>query len=352
VKRSFFIAWSIVKWGLIAIIAVEALSFCVIIASNYLIYGEAREGTRSTYDPYALYLMSDGGRATGNNSYDPGSYMTKSVWFFGGSTMRASATSVFGTIPSMLAGWLNAEDHHFSYFLDNYGINSYNSLMETKYLQKLLIERPDPPTLVVFYDGANDASYLSVYRTPYAHEGYDKVKGMIESYYKSAVGLLKPVMAAWYASYTRELINKFRYISTPLEADSEMVNEYVDLTVKRYDYLNKLVGSFGSKFILFLQPLYWTEECPNLDPTVAALEKKNMFDEKRFPTTRHNFRVVYTALKLALKDRPYFVDLQDVLCDRKAESYAPDGVHNTDYAREIIAKAMLPYIKESLATSR
>ena len=351
-KRLFCSAWSVVKWCLLGVVAVEALCFCVIVASNYLIYGEAREGTRSTYDPYALYLMSDGVRATGNNSYDPDSYMTKSVWFFGGSTMRASATTIFGTIPSYLAGWLNAEDRHFSYFLDNYGINSYNSLMETKYLQKLLIERKDPPTLVVFYDGANDASYLSVYRTPYAHEGYDKVKGMIESYYKSAVGLLKPVMAAWYASYTRELINKFRYLSTPLETDSDMVNEYVDLTVKRYDYLNKLVGNFGSKFILFLQPLYWTEECPHLDPAVAALERQHMFDEKRFPTTRHNFRVVYTALKQALKGRPYFVDLQDILCDRKAESYAPDGVHNTDYAREIIAKAMLPYIREYLAASR
>ncbi|MBF0480699.1 MAG: SGNH/GDSL hydrolase family protein [Desulfovibrionaceae bacterium] len=351
-KRLFFVAWSILKWCLIAVAAAEILSFGVIIASNYLIYGEAREGTRSTYDAYALYLMSEGVRATANNPADPGQNKTKSIWFFGGSTMRASATTVSGTIPSMLAGWLNAEDAHVGYYLDNYGINSYNSLMESKYLQKLLIERPDSPNLVIFYDGANDASYLSVYRTPYAHEGYDKVKGMIESYYKNAVGLFKPVMAAWYSSYTRELINKFNYLSTPLEVDSAMVNEYVGLTVKRYDYLNKLVSSFGSKFILFLQPLNWTEQCPHLDPVVAALEKKAMFDEKRFPTTRHNFRVVYTALKLALKDRPYFVDMQDALCGRTAASYTPDGVHNTDYARDIIARAMLPYIKERLAENR
>jgi hypothetical protein len=352
VKRFLVFCWSIVKWSVAAFFAVEALCFCVILASNYLIYGEAREGTRSVYDPYALYLQSEWVRVTGNNSYDPTPGMTKSVWFFGGSTMRASATSNFGTIPAIMAGRLNAEDKVHSYFIDNYGVNSFNSLMETKYLQKLLIERHDPPNLVVFYDGANDASYLSVYRAPYAHEGYDKIRGMIESYHQSTLGLLKPVVAAWYASYTRELVNKIRYLYDPLKADSDLVRDYVTLTVMRYDYINRLVGSFGSKFVLFLQPLYWTEQCPDLDPDVAALESKNLFDDTRFPTTRRNFLVVYAALKQALKDRPYFVDMQNILCDRKAECYTPDGVHNTDYAREMLAKAMQPYIERLLGVDR
>ncbi len=81
--------------------------------------------------------------------------------------------------------------------------------METKYLQKLLIEN-HPPSLIVFYDGANDCVYFAQHRNPYGHQGYERVRGMIEDYHRSLFGLLKPLNAAMWSSFTREIYDKMR----------------------------------------------------------------------------------------------------------------------------------------------
>jgi hypothetical protein len=62
--------------------------------------------------------------------------------------------------------------------------------------------------MIVFYDGANDAKYFAEHRTPYGHHGYRRVRSLIESYYASWFGLLKPVTAATHASFTGELWDK------------------------------------------------------------------------------------------------------------------------------------------------
>ena len=45
----------------------------------------------------------------------------------------------------------------------NFGVNSYNSLFEAKYLQKLLIEEDEQPDVIVFMDGdgADDSCSVS-----------------------------------------------------------------------------------------------------------------------------------------------------------------------------------------------
>ncbi len=347
-KRFLKAALTTAKWLVLGVVFVEVLSFAVISATNYLIYGEVREGPKAVYDPYAIYLQSGGIWPTTDSrtSETPGDNRT--IWFFGGSTMRATDTTFDQSLPSIIARDLNAQKGDLRYNCLNFGINGFNSLLEAGYLQKQYIEYPVKPNLVVFYDGANDSNYLIVQKTPYAHEGRDRVQAAVESY-QTGFGLMKPLYAAYLASFTRELWHKLAYAASPLDPGGPLLREFVAQAVARYDYIHRVCAIHGAQFVLFLQPIYWAENCPDEDPALAAEEKQTILGAKQFPYIRENSLAVYKALAEALKDKPYFVNLTDCLCSRTEPAYRHDGVHNTDAGRHMIARAMLPAIKERLA---
>ncbi len=124
---------------------------------------------------------------------------------------------------------------------------------------------------------------------------------------------------------------------------------FVDLAVKRYDFADRLCAAYGSRFVLFLQPLYWVETCQVADAATAASEKANILGHKTFPHVRDNFQTVYAALERALDGKPYYVNLRNTLCGRTSPAYTADGVHNTDSGREGIAAAMLPALRARLS---
>jgi hypothetical protein len=349
VKRFFSLAARTVKWLLVAVLAVEVLSFAVITTSNWIIYGNLREGPKAVYDPYTLFLMENGVWPTANcevvNNHPE---LSRTIWFFGGSTMRASSAPYERSIPSLVAKALNERDKPCAFNCMNFGVNSFNSLLEIKYLQKQFLEYIIRPNLVVFYDGANDANYFAVQKDPYAHEGKERAQGVIESYYKSGVGILKPLNAAYFASFTRELLQKFLYTATPLDPNAPELAKFIEQAVGRYDFAERLSACYGAKFLLFLQPLYWVETAPPADATVAAKEQELILGRKTFPHVRDNFNIVYAALEKALAGKPYFVNLRDSLNGRAAPAYTADGVHNTDTGREGIVAAMLPHIRDRL----
>jgi len=349
VKRAVRLIFRMVLWLAIAAVCVEAACFGAITLLNAIIYDNLREGPRAAYDPYALFLQQDGIWPTMGIAQAEKPEDNRIVWFFGGSTMRAGNSPFDTSIPSYVATALNAVPGPVRYNCFNFGVNSFNSLLETKYLQKLLIEFPIRPNLVVFYDGANDANYFSLYKNPYGHEGMDRVQGLLESYFKTPIGILKPLCAAWYASFTREMYSKLAYSMTPLDPDSPLLQEYVDLTVKRYDHVAKVTAAYGSQFLLFLQPLYWGETCLNMNPAVHQEEETTILGRRSFPHVRQNVLIVYEALEKALAARPYFVNLQNALCSRTAPAYTPDGVHQTESGREGVAQAMLPILRDRLA---
>jgi len=349
VKRTVRLIFRLFIWTLVAALCVETACFGAITLINTIIYDNLREGPRAAYDPYALFLQQDGiwptmGIAVADDPADD-----RVIWFFGGSTMRAGNSPFETSIPSFAAQALNAGPGPERFNCFNFGVNSFNSLLETKYLQKLLIEFPIRPNLVVFYDGANDANYLSLYKNPYGHEGMDRVQGLLESYFKTPIGILKPLAAAWYASFTREMYAKLAYAMTPLDPDSPLLHEFVDLAIKRYDYVAKVTAAYGSAFVLFLQPIYWGETCENMDLHVFQEEEKTILGRRSFPHVRQNALIVYAALEKALSDKPYFVNMRNALCSRLTPAYTPDGVHQTDDGRKGVALAMLPVLRQRIA---
>lgn len=339
-RKTLVLLWKALRGLFLAAVCVELLAFVLVTTLNFVLYGNLREGPRASYDPYALFLMDPGfAPVVGAKVSDvPG--MTRVVWMFGGSTLRASDAPFESSIPSKLALDFNQRLNPYSFALFNFGTNSFNSLLEIKYYQKLLIEWPTRPDLVVFYDGINDVNLFQLYRTPDAHEGYFRVKGLIESYQKSLFGLLKPVNAAWYASFTKEILDKFRFATTEVDPASPEVGEFLDAMEKRYDHARVVGQAYGSKLLVALQPVYWAEECEPADPGLAAREKSLYLGEKRFPALRRNYRTLYGLLRARLASKDYFVDLSDCLCPRVSQAYTEDGVHNTDEARSAVARAL------------
>jgi hypothetical protein len=333
--------WAGLKWLIVGVIVVEVFSFLVIIGSNYWIYGQVRDCDPVKYDPYALFVSEGAPRPTTHNPPAPDRQKYKLIWLFGGSTMKGATDDDDKTIPSFLARDLNQVEPRLPAYLINFGEPSFNSLMETKYLQKALIEQPVHPDVIIFYDGANDCTYFSQNRTVYAHLGYRRLRGLIESYHHSFFGIIKPLNAAMYASFTKELYDKIRQGLIPIKADDPELLKYVDSVEQRYDYVNKTAQGFGSRFLLFWQPFLWVET-GQVAPAVSAKEEADL---GKFPALRHNFEVIDRALAERLKHKPYFNDFRNVLCGRTQPVYQEDGIHLQDGGREIVAGQMSRLLK-------
>lgn len=336
-KRVFHGLGIFLKWLVAGIIMLEIASFLAISLSNYWIYGQLRDGEQVNYDPFALFL--EGVRPTFNNPSPGKEALT--VWLFGGSTMRGATDYDDRTIPSFLAGIWNREEPQHPASMVNLGEDGFNSLMEIKYLQKLLIEKP-APALIVFFDGANDSAYFAQQRTPNAHHGYERVRGMIEDYHRSFFGLLKPLNAAMWSSFTHELFDKIRQGVLRLDPELPELRQFVDLSEQRYDYVNKIAASFGAKFLLIWQPCWWAET----EPVAANVKNHEDVILSKKSALRHNFVTTYQALVNRLKDKPYFINFQNILCARTEPVYQPDGIHLLDAGRKIVAQRFRETLKE------
>ena len=215
--------------------------------------------------------------------------------------------------------------------------------METKYLQKRLID-DQAPAMIIFLDGANDSAYFAQQRTPDAHQGYERVRGLIEDYHRSLFGLLKPLNAARWSSFTREIYDKIRQGVIRIDPQDPALGQFVDSCEKRYDYVNKVAASFGAKFLLIWQPCWWAETEP-VSPQVRQHEDLILGKKSAL---RHNFKVTYRALVDRLQKKPYFVTYQNILCSRTEPVYQHDGIHLLDVGRKIMAQHLNRTLKERL----
>jgi hypothetical protein len=345
VRRLAWFLFSICTWIVLLLVCVELLSFLAVSTTDSFFYGTTREPGRAVYDPYTLFLNQEGVRPTTNTKTCGAVQNKRVIWMFGGETLRGETDQDGKTLPSLLSGLLNAGDRNVCFTVVNFGEDSFNSLLETKYLQKILIESSQCPSLIVFYDGANESLLFPLYRTPGAHRDYMRVQGVVEGYRKGLHGLLKSVNAALDASYARELYDKIMQTVVPLDPRSDELGTMVALASKRYDYLDGLATCCGAKFVLFWQPALWVESEP-VAPSVKEAETALKINTDPVKTLRHNFSTTYRALSENLAKKPYFVDLQNVLCARTQPVYQPDGICLNDDGRKIVAERMMKALEE------
>jgi lysophospholipase L1-like esterase len=348
-KRLFHALMRGLKWIIVALICMEVFSFLVIVVTNFLVFGKPWEGSPANYDAYAIFLNVDGVQPTLHNPPETAVAETgkppRRLWLLGGSTMRGGWVKPGETIPSYLSAIINQPGNPDKVIVTNYGENSFNSLLETKYLQKLLIEADNFPDLIVFYDGANDCSYFDLYRTPQAHYGYRRLQGLIASYRQSYLSLLKPLNNAIYSSYSMELFDRFRQTVVPVYPNNPIPRKFAAETAKRYDHVRRLAEAYGARFLLVWQPIMWVET-GKVAPRVR--EEENLFDVMggRFLRVRQNFSTTYDMLMAHVKDKPYFVDFRNVLCDRTFPVYENDGVHLKPQGNRMVALRLAKLLRD------
>lgn len=343
--RSFWsVVWNGLKILLIVLGLIEVASFIIITGSNYYIYGQLHETEPVRYDPYAIYINLKGERPTTNNPPETAGSKVLTLWMFGGSTTRGVSEDDSQTLPSLLARELNQTSPPLPTRVVNFGVDGFNALLEVKYLQKMLIESPTPPDVVIFYDGANDCTYFNQYRTPYAHHGYRQLRGVVESYHQSPLGLLKPLTAAWFTCLTRELWDKMHQGLLPLSPDEPALTEYGRSLVQRYDYVNKVTRCFGATFFLIWQPFWWVETDP-VAPAVKKQEEQEIVLSRRL-ALKENFVTTHRELTYHLKGKPYFVDFHNILCPRQQPVYESDGIHLNLAGDTMVAQTLSRYLKQ------
>jgi len=330
------------------LVLVEILCFLIITASIYFIYGQFREGEPVRYDANALYINLHGPRPTANNA-PPEAKDVTTIWMFGGSTTRGISTDDQETLPSFVARQLNDVPPVRPARVTNFGVDGFNALMESKYLQKMLVESP-PPQIITFYDGANDCAYFGQYRTPYAHHGYRQIKGVVESYHQSLLGMFKSLNAAWHTSFAWELYDKMRQGVFNIPPDSPALKEYLDLAVRRYDYVDQVTRCFGADFQLFWQPCWWVETDP-VAPKVKEQEKDTIILNERWAMQK-NFILIYSALFERLKHKSYFVDFRNILTSRQQPVYESDGIHLNPVGDRMVAARIGEFLKKKFGAAR
>jgi hypothetical protein len=332
------ILWRCLKILLILVLAVEAISFLAMTVQNYVSYGHVFSHVPVRYDADALFLMMDDNPPSDFNSVSTDQKLNRTIWMFGGSTVRCEAHRDRNTtLPAFLSKFLNEKAKPLNFTVLNFGENGFNSVLESKYLQKAFIEVTPAPEIVVFYDGANDSFQYAEYRERVAHIGYRRLRAFVESYRQSWLGLFKPFNAAIHASYTNEFIDRIRMYHDVVKPDSPELGSMVESAVRRYDHLAKVVNAYGARFVLIWQPMLWVEDCTPPE-NVKSGERGTFIDKNRFPDLEMSVRSTYKALEDALQHKPYFVSFRNVLCGRTAPLFWPDGIHLRDEGNDIAAR--------------
>lgn len=333
------------KWIILALVLVEFMCFLLITVSNMIMFGSIWKGSVVSYDPYAEFLNLKGVQPTAYNPPPGEAEKAKHIWILGGSTTRCEKVPYDQSISSVLAQRLNGPGRQQAVAVTNFGENTFNSVLEVKYLQKLLMESPRPPDLVIFYDGVNDCIYFNEYRNPHAHYAYRRAQGSIESYRSWGFGLFKPITAALYNSFTLETYDRLRQAVAPLRPDDPELSEECRAVQRRYAHARRMAAAYGAKFLVFWQPIIWMET-GTVDQEVKNREAKLAIMKHKFYLFKQNFATVYQTIGAHLKDEPYFINFRNVLCSRPERVYDPDGVHLNAIGNRMVAEAMAAVLRE------
>jgi hypothetical protein len=131
----------------------------------------------------------------------------------------------------------------------------------------------------------------------------------------------------------------------PVQPDDPALLEEIKAVRERYAHARRMANAYGAEFLVFWQPLIWTET-GKVDPEVKRREEKLLFMKVKFKTFRQTFTTIYRTIAAHLQDEPYFFNFQDVLCSRPERVYDPDGVHLNGIGNHMVAEAMAEKLKE------
>ena len=276
---------------------------------------------------------------------------TKTMYFFGGSTMWGVNVKDSQAIPSFLAKTLNEQRPEWQ--LDNFGEIGYASTQEVIKLL-LLLKENRVPTIAVFYDGCND---LGLY-TPYGkrnQRGFEDALaqklGDIYIYFREKqppnltlinVDMMKKIPNIFYSyikiiRYPVKLILWIageRDVSAPSAgdgpADEQTIREAASALVFDYEQNARMIDSlsreYGFQYILIWQPQLMDKE--NRSDQEKKIYEDLFLDRENDPIWKQATKM------LKEKNIKHFYDLTDVF-DSLQQTVFLDRCHTTPEGNEI-----------------
>ena len=333
------------------------------------LFREFHATERIVYEPYTIWnrryypgdlinIDFEGLRRTTNNSDTEDALR---VWVFGGSTVWGEGAPDDGTIPSHLAGLMNAWGVDTT--VRNLGERGYVSTQEVVFLYREL-QAGRRPDVVVFYDGINDAAAASNWpEVPGSHVSLHRIRDrfrfgevpserrreFVRSFgiYKASRIVLDRLEARERSARARQEDADTDITPRFLEANFRFLGgQAVDVWLANRELVTALGVEFGFTALFVLQPSLWTDGKP-----LHVSERRILAEhlERRAMTHIMATRAeMSTILEERLRDGALpsnVLDLGDVFATVEDPIYI-DYVHTAGLGYRIVAEALFERLRE------
>ena len=335
------------------------------------LFREFHATERIVYEPYTIWdrryhpgdlinIDLEGFRHTANNSDAEDAL---SVWVFGGSTAWGEGAPDDETIPSHLAGLMNAWGVDTT--VKNLGERGYVSTQEVVFLYREL-QAGRRPDVVVFYDGINDAAAASNWpEVPGSHVSLHRIRdrfqfGEVPSErrrdFVRSLGIYKASRIVLDRLEARERTARQRQDDadidiTPRHLDANfrfLGGQAVDVWLANRELVMALGSEFGFTALFVLQPSLWTDGKP-----LHVSERRILAEhlERRAMThimaTRAEMSIILGERRRDGTLSSNVHDLAEVFSTVEEPVYI-DYVHTSGPGYRIVAEAIFEKLREHL----
>ena len=335
------------------------------------LFREFHATERIVYEPYTIwdrrYYPGDlisidfgGFRRTVNTSEAEGALK---VWVFGGSTVWGEGAPDDETIPSHLAGLMNAWGVDTA--VKNLGERGYVSTQEVVFLYREL-QAGRRPDVVVFYDGINDAAAASNWpEAPGSHVSLHRIRDRFQfgevpserrrefvrslGIYKASRIVLDRLEARERTARLRQDAADIDIVPRFLDANFRFLGgQAVDVWLANRELVTALGDEFGFTSLFVLQPSLWTDGKP-----LHVSERRILAEhlERRAMThimaTRAEMSSILGELRRFGTLPSDVHDLGDVFSAVEKPVYI-DYVHTAGLGYRIVAEALFERLREHL----
>jgi hypothetical protein len=263
------------------------------------------------------------------------------VFMLGGSTMWGTGARDDFTIPSLLAKRIADKAVGRPVEITNFGELGYVSTQELLTLE-LELQRGNIPDAVICYDGANDLG--SAFQGGEAGIPQNETNRRVDFERPGAAfvyslmknsSLLRPVLwrmarGVWTAENTRRSV----------EERSNLGHAALRVYTANLAIIDGLSRDFGFSTLFLWQPVIFSKLYLSPGEQDAANESSYM---------REFFLQGYDYMRkdTQLRANPHFHDISEIFDSIQQPIYF-DLVHVTEHGNEMVAQAMLPYVRELL----
>jgi hypothetical protein len=320
-------------------------------AQNY--WKEDAEAARFSYSSYVVWrqlpfsgqtitIEADQRRRTLNSSCGGDVY---TIWMFGGSTMWATGSPDWETIPSHLAELYTKAG--VPVCVRNFGQTGWRNTQEVIELLLELKRAPRRPNLVVFYDGYNDGYAFYQSGKIDVHQNYDIIREQIEKPSHPRRGGF--VLDFFLGTHTARLITGaggprtvlgYNTLTPPPTNQADAKQDLDVSYLRNLSVVQALANEYGFQYAFFWQPVIFAGH----KPLTEEEERIRHFFSSGIYETDVQYREMADLLRSGVQ--PHLFDISDVF-DGHRETLYVDYVHVAPEGNRLIALRMYKVLQHA-----